>query len=125
MFQSLAWMTNRRAMVVGYQRERARDCATCPSFCDHICPMRLKPRTIKRLMFACTQCGQCIYACHSVQRDNPNGGLLTWIADQQALQAEGAEGLLTNKSPAAPTRISAQPLQAATVIPVSAGTNSR
>ena len=124
MFQSLAWMTNRRAMVVGYQRERARDCATCPSFCDHVCPMRLKPRTIKRLMFACTQCGQCIDACHSVQRDNPNGGLLAWIADRQALQAEGAEGLLTNKSPIAPAKIPGQSLQAAAVIPVSAGTTS-
>ncbi len=36
MFQSLVWMANRKAMVVGYQRERARDCASCQSFCDHV-----------------------------------------------------------------------------------------
>ncbi|HPF59458.1 MAG: 4Fe-4S binding protein [Candidatus Competibacteraceae bacterium] len=97
MFQSLAWMTNRQAMVVGYQRERARDCAACPSFCDHACPMRLKPRNIKRLMFACTQCGQCIDACGTVQRDNPQGSLLDWIEGQQALQADGSQGLLTGQ----------------------------
>jgi ferredoxin-type protein NapH len=98
MFQSLAWMSNRQAMVVGYPRERAHDCARCPSFCDHVCPMRLKPRNIKRLMFACTQCGQCIDACQTVQRSNPNGGLLHWIADQQALQADGSQGLLASES---------------------------
>ncbi len=97
MFQSLAWMTNRQAMVVGYQRERARDCASCESFCDHACPMRLKPRNIKRLMFACTQCGQCIDACDTVQRDNPQGSLLQWIDGQQALQADGSQGLLTDQ----------------------------
>ncbi|MCC8994931.1 MAG: 4Fe-4S binding protein [Candidatus Contendobacter sp.] len=97
LFQSLAWMTNRRAMVVGYQRERARDCAGCASFCDHVCPMRLKPRNIKRLMFACTQCGQCMDACETVQRQNPDGSLLNWIADQQALQADGSQGLLVSE----------------------------
>ncbi|HPF58594.1 MAG TPA: 4Fe-4S binding protein [Candidatus Competibacteraceae bacterium] len=98
MFQSLAWMTNRQAMVVGYQRERASDCVGCASFCDHACPMRLKPRTIKRLMFACTQCGQCIDACETVQRDHPNGSLLNWIAGQQALQADGSQGLLVGET---------------------------
>ena len=97
MFQSLAWMANRQAMVVGYSRERARACADCPSFCDHVCPMRLKPRNIKRLMFACTQCGQCIDACGIVQRNNPEGSLLNWIAGQQALQADGSQGLLASE----------------------------
>lgn len=96
MFQNLAWMTNRKAMVVGYQRERACDCAGCQSFCDHVCPMRLKPRNIKRLLFAYTQCGLCIAACETVQRDHPEGSLLNWIADQQALQADGAQGLLAS-----------------------------
>jgi ferredoxin-type protein NapH len=86
----------RQAMVVGYQRERARDCAGCQSFCDHVCPMRLKPRNINRLMFACTQCGQCIDACATVQRDHPEGSLLNWIADQQALEADGSQGLLAS-----------------------------
>ena len=97
MFQSLAWMANRRAMVVGYSRERAHACADCPSFCDHVCPMRLKPRNIKRLMFACTQCGQCIDACNTVQRNNPEGSPLNWIAGQQALRADGSQGLLASQ----------------------------
>ena len=29
------------------------------------------------LMFACAQCKQCIGACHNLQCENPNGGLLT------------------------------------------------
>ncbi|MBL8258537.1 MAG: 4Fe-4S binding protein [Candidatus Competibacteraceae bacterium] len=95
LFQSLAWMSNRQAMVVGYARERARDCAACPSFCDDVCPMRLKPRNIKRLMFACTQCGQCIDACATVQRQHPEGGLLAWIDGRRALQADGSQGLLS------------------------------
>jgi len=98
-------MTNRQAMVVGYQRERARDCASCKSFCDHVCPMRLKPRNIKRLMFACTQCGQCIDACETVQRNNPEGSLLSWIEGQKALEADGSQGLLTSESAAQKSRV--------------------
>lgn len=60
--------------------------------------MRLKPRSIKRLMFACTQCGQCIAACETVQRDHPDGSLLHWIAGQQALQADGSQGLLVSEA---------------------------
>ncbi|MCC9004615.1 MAG: 4Fe-4S binding protein, partial [Candidatus Competibacter sp.] len=110
MFQSLAWMANRKAMVVGYQRERARDCASCQSFCDHVCPMRLKPRNIKRLMFACTQCGQCIDACKTVQQNNPDGSLLNWIAEQQALEADGSEGLLVSESGSDKLKITPKPL---------------
>jgi len=105
MFQSLVWMANRKAMVVGYQRDRARDCASCQSFCDHVCPMRLKPRNIKRLMFACTQCGQCIDACETVQRNNPEGSLLSWIEGQKALEADGSQGLLTSESAAQKSRV--------------------
>ena len=105
MFQSLAWMANRRAMVVGYSRERAHACADCPSFCDHVCPMRLKPRNIKRLMFACTQCGQCIDACDTVQRSNPEGSPLNWIAGQRALRADGSQGLLASPSVQAPPNL--------------------
>jgi polyferredoxin len=49
LFQSLAWMGNKKAMVVGFQRQRAADCASCYSACDHVCPMRLNPRNVKRL----------------------------------------------------------------------------
>jgi polyferredoxin len=62
-------------MVVGFERERLTDCANClngnGSACDAVCPMRLKPRNVKRWMFACTQCGQCISACGTVNRSNP------------------------------------------------------
>ena len=78
-FQSLAWMTNRRALVVGFDRERASACGPCDSACDDVCPMRLKPRSVKRRMFTCTQCAQCVSACRDTQRDNPDGALLQWV----------------------------------------------
>lgn len=90
MFQSLAWMGNRGAMVVGFERERAADCASCYSACDHVCPMRLKPRNIKRAMFTCTQCSQCVSACETTQRDNPRGPLLKWVAGEAARRNEAA-----------------------------------
>jgi polyferredoxin len=83
-FQSLAWMANDKAMVIGFKRERAKDCSTCYSACDHVCPMRLNPRNVKRMMFACVQCGQCKDACEHTQADNPNGTLLTWVHDIRA-----------------------------------------
>ncbi|WP_136413224.1 4Fe-4S binding protein [Herbaspirillum sp. ST 5-3] len=83
-FQSLAWMANDKAMVVGFKRERAKDCSTCFSACDHVCPMRLNPRNVKRMMFACVQCGQCVDACEQTQEDNPNGQLLNWVHDLRA-----------------------------------------
>jgi polyferredoxin len=92
LFQSLAWMGNRDAMVVGFKRERAADCATClpdrSAACEAACPMRLKPRNIKRLMFTCTQCAQCLQACATTQADNPAGPLLEWVSDEAARQNE-------------------------------------
>lgn len=84
LFQSLAWMANDRAMVVGFERPRARLCSDCNNACDNVCPMRLKPRTIKRRMFTCTECAQCISACRQVQRPHQRPGLLHWVADEQA-----------------------------------------
>lgn len=84
LFQSLAWMGNRRAMVVGYERPRAAECEGCTIACNDVCPMRLKPRGLKRHMFACTQCGQCLTACEGVQSGNPKGSLLTWIEGEAA-----------------------------------------
>ncbi|RZI43791.1 4Fe-4S binding protein [Herbaspirillum sp. HC18] len=83
-FQSLAWMGNDKAMVVGFQRERAKDCSTCNSACDHVCPMRLNPRNVKRMMFACVQCGQCVDACNHTQENNPDGPLLSWVHELRA-----------------------------------------
>jgi polyferredoxin len=83
-FQSIVWMANRKALVVGFERERAVACRRCTAACDDACPMRLKVRTIKRLKFACTQCGQCLSACTDVQRDNPQGALLHWVRDAAA-----------------------------------------
>jgi polyferredoxin len=88
LFQSLAWMGNRKAMVVGFSRQRAADCASCWSACDHACPMRLKPRNFKAAMFTCTQCAQCVSACATTQRDNPRGPLLAWVAGEAARVAE-------------------------------------
>lgn len=87
-FQSLAWMANDKAMVIGYDRKRAIDCSSCDSACDHVCPMRLKPRSIKRKMFTCTQCAQCLDACATTQVGNPQGPLLKWVQDEAAKQNE-------------------------------------
>lgn len=92
LFQSLVWMSNRDAMVVGFQRSRGNDCNRClperQSACDMACPMRLNPRNIKRHMFTCTQCAQCLSACATSQRDNPGGPLLHWVKDAAARQNE-------------------------------------
>lgn len=99
-FQSLAWMGNKKALVVGYDRNRAADCSSCYSACDHVCPMRLKPRSVKQLMFTCTQCAQCLDACATTQADNPNGPLLQWVQGEAAKQNEaGMKGVLDRKRP--------------------------
>jgi polyferredoxin len=84
LFQSLAWMGNDRAMVVGFDTRRARACHDCNNACDHACPMRLKPRTLKRKMFTCTECGECISACTQVQGGVPLDGLLRWVEGEAA-----------------------------------------
>lgn len=84
LFQSYAWMANRKALVVGFDAGRAGECADCFAACDHACPMRLPPRAIKRKMFACTQCTLCISACEAVQEDNPRGSLLRWVQGEAA-----------------------------------------
>ncbi len=92
LFQSLAWMANDRGMVVGFDRKRANRCSGCNNACDNACPMRLKPRTIKRRMFTCTQCAQCITACEQVQaRDK--------TADLAAVGGGGIRRCHCNRSP--------------------------
>lgn len=86
LFQSLAWMANDRAMVVGFDTSRADACAKCNSACDHACPMRLKPRSLKRKMFTCTECAECISTCTQVQDGRPERGLLRWVEGEAALQ---------------------------------------
>lgn len=88
-FQSLAWMANHRAMVVGFKREQAVACKTCFNACEDACPMRLKPRTIKRSMFTCTQCARCISACEAVQVAKQASPLLRWVNGQPALREKG------------------------------------
>jgi polyferredoxin len=100
-WQSFAWMGNKKAMVVGFDRERVGDCADCvggkTSACDAVCPMRLKPRNVKRWMFACTQCGQCLSACATVNRDNAQGPLLKWVSGEAARQNEAGFNAVTLK----------------------------
>lgn len=90
LFQSLAWMANPRGMVVAFDRDRARDCRTCEppdgSACDTACPMRLHPRDIKRMMFSCVQCGQCLSACDRSQSAQQRAPLLTWAVDAEAVR---------------------------------------
>ncbi|HEY3326332.1 MAG TPA: 4Fe-4S binding protein [Novimethylophilus sp.] len=91
LFQSLAWMANHRAMVVAFDRANASACQDCTNACDNACPMRLKPRTIKRHMFSCTQCASCITACRDSQADSPHGSLLEWTAGTAALDKSDRE----------------------------------
>jgi len=90
LFQSLVWMANPKGMVVAFARERARDCKTCDqprgSACDHACPMRLNPRNIKRMMFSCVQCGQCLTACDATQQAQWRTPNLEWQVGLEALR---------------------------------------
>jgi polyferredoxin len=67
LFQSLMWMLNKKAMVVGFDRSRAKECIGCDKSCEIACPIKLKPRSIKRKMYSCSQCLRCIDSCKSVQ----------------------------------------------------------
>lgn len=84
-FQSLAWMGNKKAMVVGYNSRRAKECKDCDKSCEHACPMRIKPRAIKRKIFTCTQCFECIDACSRVQQVKSKPPLLKLLIDDCAL----------------------------------------
>lgn len=95
LFQSLIWMANQKAMVIKFDRQRAKTCRTCSlgseqKACDQACPMRLPTRNIKRARFTCTQCAQCISACATVQKDNPEGGLLNWVSGKAAIEVDRA-----------------------------------
>jgi ferredoxin-type protein NapH len=79
LFQSLAWMGNHKAMVIGFDNRRTTSCIDCNAACDNACPMRLKPRSIKRRMFTCTQCGRCLNACEAVQAPKEQTPLLRWL----------------------------------------------
>jgi polyferredoxin len=84
--QSLVWMGNPKAMVIGFDRSRAKACAGCDASCEHACPMRLKPRQIKRKMFTCTQCQQCVKACENVGLAEGRASLLKMVTNDCALQ---------------------------------------
>ena len=119
LFQSLAWMANDRAMVVGFDTRRAAACATCPSVCDEACPMRLKPRTIKRRMFTCTECGECIAACTRVQGGDPptdpaalgGGGRGPAGGDRAAGSRSGARNPAPEIGPSRPGRRRSDPME--------------
>jgi ferredoxin-type protein NapH len=104
LFQSLAWMANDRAMVVGFDTRRAAACISCDNACDHACPMRLKPRTIKRKMFTCTECGECISACTQVQGGDPQQSLLRWVEGDAALP------VVTGRTATGPAPIEPRPV---------------
>ncbi|MCV2358849.1 4Fe-4S binding protein [Paucibacter sp. TC2R-5] len=111
LFQSLAWMANPRALVVAFKRERASDCRTCStehapagSACDSVCPMRLRPRQIKRLMFSCVQCGRCVDQCAESQQGQAQlpEPQLEWTVGLEALREtlkQQKQAQQHNKSP--------------------------
>ena len=93
LFQSLIWMANNKAMVIKFDRGRAKACRDCIHYhkykpCDQACPMRLPTQNMKRAKFTCTQCVQCVSACNEVQKHNPDGGLLTWVSGDAAVEVD-------------------------------------
>lgn len=93
LFQSLVWMANAKGLVVAFERERARDCRSCTTAtfpqgaaCDNGCPMRLHPRNIKRMMFACVQCGHCLDSCEQTQLAQAREPLLEWKVGADAVR---------------------------------------
>lgn len=90
LFQSLAWMANPRGLVIAFDRNRARECRRCDmprgSACDGVCPMRLHPRNIKRMMFSCVQCGQCLDACNRSQAMQSRPPSLVWVVGLDAVR---------------------------------------
>ena len=90
LFQSLVWMANPRGMVVAFETARASECRTCDaprgSACDSVCPMRLTPRKVKRMMFSCVQCGQCLSACEGSQGAQGRAASLQWTIGADALR---------------------------------------
>lgn len=93
LFQSLIWMANNKAMVIKFDRARAKACRDCELYnkhkpCDQACPMRLPTRNMKRAKFTCTQCVQCVSACNEVQKNNPEGGLLSWVSGEEAIEVD-------------------------------------
>ncbi len=86
--QSFVWMANSNSMVIGFDKSRANLCQSCDSECDKACPMRLPVRSIKRAKFTCTQCGICLNACDDVQADNPQGRLIHWVTNEEAVAVD-------------------------------------
>ncbi len=93
LFQSLAWMSNPKALVMAFDRRRAADCRGCTTpdspggdACETACPMRLQPRRIKRLMFSCVQCGRCVSQCAVSHQDRTSGPNLAWTIGADALR---------------------------------------
>ncbi|RLA07591.1 MAG: 4Fe-4S binding protein [Gammaproteobacteria bacterium] len=84
-FQSIAWMANKKALVVGWNRNNAKICNNCDVSCEHACPMRLKPRGHKRIMFTCTQCMKCIDSCNKAQQNTKNKAPLKMLQNDCAL----------------------------------------
>jgi polyferredoxin len=48
--------------------------------------MRLHPRNIKRMMFSCVQCGQCLEACEATQTAQHRTPTLEWQVGVDALR---------------------------------------
>jgi len=98
LFQSLAWMANDRALVVGFDTARAAVCKSCNNACDNACPMRLKPRTLKRRMFTCTECAQCLDACEQVTTRLGTRPVLRWVRGEAALPVVTGRPLLVREA---------------------------
>lgn len=96
LFKSLIWMANPRARGVHFERRLAARCAGCDQSCEHACPMRLKPRQIKRKLLTCTQCQACVQACARVNTQGSATPLT--VSDGYPKQAAQGHGIAAGKT---------------------------
>jgi ferredoxin-type protein NapH len=71
-----------RARLPQLRHRRAQGGAAC----DHACPMRLTPRNIKRLMFACVQCGSASPSAKARRARSSAAPLLEWKVGVDAVR---------------------------------------
>ena len=90
LFQSLSWMGNDRAMVVGFDRDRADRCHGCNNACDNVCPMRSSRARSSARCSPAPSVRNASPACTTVQGGDPSqASLLRWVAGADALPTVG------------------------------------
>ncbi|MEG3639077.1 4Fe-4S binding protein [Magnetococcus sp. PR-3] len=88
--QSIAWMSNPSAKTPTLRLKASAACSGCVQACDNACPMRLNPRSGKRRINTCTQCGLCMQGCADVRGDAPLGAPLVWHRGEEVASRDAS-----------------------------------